>query len=67
MQWSNFVCEVEHADGRRSVGTYRAVSVKHALTKIQKRYPAAKQWEVEKCRCSEVNNDICSACYRLTY
>jgi hypothetical protein len=69
MKWSNFVATTEYTYGKHAGLSrsfmVRAVSCKHALDKVTAQYPEATTHEVEKCRCSEINNDICSACYRL--
>lgn len=67
MQWSDYVANVEYTEREYNAQPkpfiVRAVSCKHALTKTQKQHPDAQRHEVEKCRCSEINNDMCSAHY----
>jgi hypothetical protein len=62
MQWSDYVAVIDECESVKPF-IVRAVSVKHALTKAQRQYPDAKRHEVTKCRCSEINNDMCEAHY----
>lgn len=44
----------------------RAVSCQHAINVAQRTYTHANgfnEHEATKCRCSEINNDMCEACY----
>jgi hypothetical protein len=67
MQWSNYITLVGYTDrefhAQPKPFIVRAVSCKHALTKAQKQHPDAQSHEVIKCRCSEINNDMCEAHY----
>jgi hypothetical protein len=66
MKWSQFTIAAERTDGTVKTRKTRAVSVAHAMTKCQREFPALHGYtrhEVELCRCSEINNDMCTACY----
>lgn len=66
MRWNDYVAVVERADGQTTKPfVVRAVSVKHAMNKVERMFSTVTltRWEVELCRCSEINNDMCSAHY----
>jgi len=69
MTANDYVATVEYANRewyrQPKAFKIRARSLKHALRRAQQIHPDARSHEVELCRCSEINNDMCNACYRF--
>lgn len=66
MEWRQYTVAAENIDGRHPAKQTRAVSVAHALTLCMRLYPEAQGYrmhEAELCRCRDINNDMCTACY----
>lgn len=67
MTWNDYVANVEYRGTQKLDVAFKvhATSTKHALRKVTRMHPDAAVHMVELCRCSEVNNDMCEACYKL--
>lgn len=66
MEWRQYTVAAENLNGEHHAKQTRAVSVRHAMTKCGRLFPAGQGYyrhEAELCRCRDINNDMCPACY----